>query len=37
MNDIKKILIKNRIKVITIKRNQINKKTILEIKKNFLK
>jgi len=37
MNDIKKILIKNRIKVITIKGNQINKKTILEIKKNFLK
>ena len=37
MNDIKKILIKNRIKVITIKGNQINKKNILEIKKNFLK
>ncbi len=37
MENIKKILIKNKIKVITIRGNQINKKTILKIKKNILK
>ena len=37
MRDIKKILIKKKIKVINIKEDIVNKKTILKIKNNILK
>ena len=37
MQNIEKILKKNKIKVITINENQVNKKTILKITKNILK
>ena len=37
MQNIEKILKKNKIKVITINENQVNKKTILKITNNILK
>ena len=37
MKDIKKILIKKKIKVINIQEDKVNKKTILKIKSNILK
>ena len=37
MRDVKKILIKKKIKVINIKEDKVNKKTILKIKNNILK